>query len=207
MIDTENKSFELKVGIFIAVGILTFFIIVFSIGDVNFIKGGYNIEVIFNFANGITESAPIRLAGVNVGQVDAINIYYDEEGKKTKVRIMARIEDENIKIERNSTFFINTLGLLGEKYMEIFPGTSENGFLQDKDRVIGRDPVSTADLTEKMSEMTDSASVVMTRLKDGEGTVGKLLKEDKIYNDLEDFVEDIKRHPWKLINKPRSTDK
>ena len=207
MIDTENKSFELKVGIFIAVGILTFFIIVFSIGDVNFIKGGYSVEVIFNFANGITESAPIRLAGVNVGQVDAINVYYDEEGKKTKVRIMARIEDENVKIERDSTFFINTLGLLGEKYMEIFPGTSAEGFLQDKDRVIGRDPISTAGLTEKMSEMASSANIVMTRLKDGEGTVGKLLKEDKIYDDLEDFVEDIKKHPWKLISKPRSSDR
>ena len=38
MADVENKSFELKVGIFIAVGILIFFIIVFSIGDINIIK-------------------------------------------------------------------------------------------------------------------------------------------------------------------------
>ena len=203
MADVENKSFELKVGIFIAVGILIFFIIVFSIGDINIIKRGYKVDVLFNFANGLTESAPVRLAGVNVGQVDNIDIYYDENEKRTKIRIVALIEDEDIKIERDSTVFINTLGLLGEKYLEIFPGTTTDDFLKNEDIIIGHDPISTADLTEQMADMANSANVVMTRLKDGEGTVGKLLTEDKIYNDLEALVEDIKRHPWKLLNKPR----
>lgn len=203
MAESENRLFELKVGIFIAVGILVFFIIVFSIGDVYLLRKGYHIGVIFNFANGITESAPARLAGVNVGQVDKIDIFYDEAEKKTKIKLLVWINDENVKIERDSMAVINTLGLLGEKYLEIFPGTKSDDILGNGDEIVGHDPIPTELLAEKLDEFADSANVVMTRLKEGEGTVGKLLVEEKIYNDLEELVEDIKKHPWKLLQKPR----
>ena len=47
MVDLESKSFELKVGIFIACGILIFFIVAFSIGDVYLVRKGYHINVTF----------------------------------------------------------------------------------------------------------------------------------------------------------------
>jgi len=203
MADLESKAFELKVGIFIAIGILIFFIVVFSIGDVTFIRSGYQVEIIFNFANGITESAPVRLAGVNIGQIDKIDLFFDENEKRTKVKLFAWVNNDNIKIERDSMAVINTLGLLGEKYLEIFPGTTTEDFLQNGDEIVGRDPVPTSLIAEKINDLADSAGIVMNRLKDGEGTVGKLLVEEKIYNDLEAFVADLKKHPWKLLHKPR----
>jgi len=201
--EAETRTFELKVGIFIAVGIIIFFIIVFSIGDVYLIKKGYHIDVVFNFANGIREGAPVRLAGVNVGQIDRIDIFFDENDRRTKIKLLAWVDSNDIHIERDSLAVINTLGLLGEKYLEIFPGTTENNMLENGDMIVGRDPISTEAITEKVSELADSTAIVMKRLADGEGTVGKLLTEDKIYNDLEAFVEDIKKHPWKLLHKPR----
>ncbi|MFH1593667.1 MAG: MlaD family protein [Candidatus Omnitrophota bacterium] len=205
MADVENKVFELKVGIFIAVGILIFFIMVFSIGDVYFIRKGYIVNVIFNFANGLTEGAPVRLAGVNVGLIDKIDIFFDEGERKTKVAMAAWIDDETLKIERDSKVVINTLGLLGEKYMEIFPGTTRDDFLKEGDEIVGHDPISTELLAEKIGELANSATVVMNRLKDGEGTIGKLLVEEKIHDDLEAFVADIKQHPWKLLHKPKES--
>jgi phospholipid/cholesterol/gamma-HCH transport system substrate-binding protein len=203
MSEMESKVFEIKVGIFIAVGILIFFIVVFSIGDVYLIRKGYHINAIFNFANGITESAPVRVAGVNVGQVDKIEVFYDEEERKTKVKLLAWINDEKIKIERDSMVVINTLGLLGEKYLEIFPGLERENYLKSGESIVGRDPVATELMAEKINEVADSAALVMKRLERGEGTVGKLMKDEKIYHDLEAFVEDIKRNPWKLLHKPK----
>lgn len=199
----EDRSFELKVGLFVGVGILIFFIIVFSIGDVTLIKRGYRIYTIFSFVNGITESAPVRLAGVDVGRIEKINVYYDKEAQKTKVKLTAWINSEDIKIEKDARATINTLGLLGEKYLEIFPGTVENGILENEDTLMGYDPVLVQNLTETMNQLVESTNVVMGRLKEGEGTIGKLLVEEKIYNDLEAFVADIKAHPWKLLHKPR----
>ncbi len=199
----EDRSFELKVGLFIGVGILIFFIIVFSIGDVTLIKRGYRIYTVFSFVNGITESAPVRLAGVDVGHIEGINVYYDKEAQKTKVKLTAWINSRDIKIEKDARATINTLGLLGEKYLEIFPGTFEGGLLENEDTLIGYDPVIVQNLTETMNQLVESTNIVMGRLKEGKGTIGKLLVEEKIYNDLEAFVADIKAHPWKLLHKPR----
>ncbi len=199
----EDRSFELKVGLFVGMGILIFFIIVFSIGDITLIKRGYHIYAIFNFVNGITESSPVRLAGVDVGYIERINIYYDNEAQKTKVKLTAWINLEDTKIEKDARATINTLGLLGEKYLEIFPGTFESGILETGDALIGQDPVIVQNLTDAMNQLVESTKIVMGRLKEGKGTIGKLLVEEKIYNDLEAFVADIRAHPWKLLHKPR----
>ena len=197
----DEKGFELKVGLFVAIGIVIFFIIVFSIGDVKFVKTGYKFFATFNFVNGITESAPVRLAGVRVGYVEKMRVYYDENAKQTKVELVVSITSDKIKIEKDSKATINTLGLLGEKYLEIFPGTYDGGFIEKGDMIVGEDPVVMQSLTGTMRHMAESVDSVMTNLKEGKGTIGKLLTDETVYNDLEDFVADIKAHPWKLLKK------
>jgi len=196
----ETKSFDLKVGLFVSIGLIIFFIIIFSIGDINIVRKGYRIFTIFNFINGLGESAPVRLAGVNVGYVDNIRLYYDESAKRTKVKVSAWIRDD-MRVEKDSRASINTLGLLGEKYLEITPGSAESGILKKNEQLIGHDPIMMDQLTEKLNNLADSANTVMTGVKDGKGTIGKLLTDDTIYNDLEAFVKDIKAHPWKLFKK------
>ncbi len=224
-----TRTFELKVGVFIMIGIAILFIIVFSIGDIYIIKPGYHIHVIFGFASGIGPSAPVRLAGVGVGQVEGIRIFYDEDQKKTKAELSVWIK-ESVKIEEDAVATINTLGLLGEKYLEMFPGTSGKPFLKDKDTMIGRDPVSMEKMTENLAKLSESLTSIADGLAKGEGTIGKLLKNDAIYNNLEGFTDklnkgegtfgkfltddtvyknfeafsdDIKKHPWKLLARPR----
>jgi phospholipid/cholesterol/gamma-HCH transport system substrate-binding protein len=205
------------------------FIIVFSIGDITLVKHGYRIKVVFSFAAGIGPSAPVRLAGVGIGHVEKIRIFYDEETNRAKAELTAWIQSD-AKIEEDAEMTINTLGLLGEKYLEIYPGTVGKRILKDNETVIGHDPVPMEKITENLKNLSDSVTeiadklrkgegtigklltddkvyndiqTVTGRLSKGEGTVGKLLKEEKIYDDLEAFVADIKAHPWKLLNKPR----
>jgi phospholipid/cholesterol/gamma-HCH transport system substrate-binding protein len=197
----ETKIFELKVGIFIMIGIAILFIIVFSIGDITFVKRGYHIKVDFNFVDGIGGSAPVRLAGVGVGQIDGLKIYYNEKENKTKAQLSAWIK-ENVKVDDEAVATINTLGFMGEKYLEISPGASSR-FLKEGDILVGKDPASVNKIFEKLGSLTDSVNIIVERLKKGEGTVGKLLTDDSVYNNLEAFTEDIKNNPWKLLNKPR----
>jgi ABC-type transport system involved in resistance to organic solvents, periplasmic component len=205
----DLKVFELKVGVFIMIGIAILFIIVFSIGDINLVKKGYRINVDFNFVDGIGSSAPVRVSGVGVGQIEGLKLYYDEKEKKTKAQLNAWVR-EGVNIEEDAVATISTLGFMGEKYMEIAPGTPGKKFLKNGDLLVGKDPISMAKVFENLSELaesaksvTDSVNVIVDRLKNGEGTIGKLLTKDKIHQDLEAFVEDIKNNPWKLLNKPR----
>ena len=58
-----------------------------------------------------------------------------------------------------------------------------------------------SEASEDLKDAAKSARIVMARLRDGEGTLGRLMKDEKIAKDLEAFVADIKAHPWKLLKR------
>lgn len=197
----KGVSFEVKVGIFILIGFLVLILMIFSIGDVYIFKTGKHIKVLFNFANGIAMNAPVRVAGIEAGEIDGIRIYYDTVEQKTKVELSAWIK-EDIVIEEDAKAVINTLGLLGEKYLEIFPGKSTR-FLEDGSILIGVDPIPTESMSLQIKSILDSLEVITEKVKNGEGTVGRFFNDDSVYENIEAFTEDIKRNPWKLMNKPK----
>lgn len=198
------RSFELKVGMFILIGVAILVFIIFSIGDINISKAGYPLTVKFNFAAGLGTSAPVRLAGVGVGRVDGIKVVYNDKDQKTYAEVHTWIQ-EGTKIEQDAKVTINTLGLLGEKYLEILPGTPGSPIVQKDGTLTGKDPVMMEKVTENLVNISDSVQVVIDRLKNGEGTIGKLLVSDKVYGDLEgmtanfrEFSENLKEFSVKL---------
>ena len=223
----REEKLEFRVGIFIGIGIFLMFLIVFSMGDLFPFEKGYTFKVVFDYVNGLTKDAPVRLAGVDVGEVKMIDIYYDQEAKKTRVRLDIRVKG-GIQIETDAEARINTLGLLGEQYLEISPGTMER-FLKPGDILIGQNPMRVGQQMQELSKLVQSMTkiiqavekgegtlgklimedalyedmkVIFDRLRKGEGTLGKLLADDTVYDDVEEFVGDIKAHPWKLMQKP-----
>jgi phospholipid/cholesterol/gamma-HCH transport system substrate-binding protein len=213
----KPESFELKIGLFIFVGIILLTAVVFSIGDFLF-KSGYSIKVLLNFADGVQESAPVRLAGIEVGEVKKARVLQDAATGQTKVELSLWLTDD-AKIEKDSTVLINTLGLIGEKYVEILPGTPGSPQVKNGETLVGYDSISMQRMTQKaydvvlkLEKMLDSINFVLEKVKAKEGTVGKLLMEDKLYTDLEEIttdvkemVKDLRSHPWKLLSKPRES--
>jgi phospholipid/cholesterol/gamma-HCH transport system substrate-binding protein len=199
-------EFEVKIGLFVLIGLILLVIITFSIGDF-FFKPGYSIYVILGFANGVQESAPVRLAGIEVGEVKETTVFKDNEGK-TMVRLKLWLTNE-AKVEEDSKVCINTLGLIGEKYVEIIPGTPGEALLKEGDTITGYDSVSVEQMTKKgyeialkLEKITDSLDVILEQVKSGRGTVGKLVFDETVYNDIEAMVKDLRANPWKLLNKP-----
>lgn len=232
---TRLNNFELKVGIFIFIGIVILSVIVFSIGNFYSVKHGYTLNIVFSFANGIGIGAPVRYSGVEVGEVRDINVYFDEKENKPMVKILIWVA-QNTWINENAKAAINTLGLLGEKYLEIIPGTRETRLLQKGDTLRGQDPVSTEEIARSTKELVIKIGVLIESInkitgdeefrgslkntvsnieeitvyvrdfvgyiKDGKGTIGRLLTDDKLYNDIDEMILDIKQNPWKLLFKP-----
>ncbi len=52
-----------------------------------------------------------------------------------------------------------------------------------------------------LNKTSDQMSKLLERINQGEGTIGKLMTDDQVFNDLRDFTHDIKTHPWKLFKK------
>ena len=198
-----QTKLELKVGIFVFIGllILTFFIL--SIGDFRTLTTGYEVNFLFNFANGVKIGAPVRFAGVDVGEVKEINfVASSAEGNKPQVQIKGSIK-KTVKIPVDSAVWVNTLGLLGEKYIEIMPGKDYNNTVMPKQTLVGVDPVPMEEVSVMARDIAKHLDESLKRIINKEGTVGKLLYDDKIYNELDAMVTDLRKHPWKLFWKTK----
>ena len=249
----KHAGLEFRVGVFVIVAASLLAVLVIKAGDFT-TKPGYTVRMIFDFVSGIDPGSPVRLAGVNVGQVKQIRVIRNEESK-TQVEILCWVE-QGVYIEEDAEARISSLGILGEKYIEIFPGTAGTRPIGDGGVLGGKTPMAMekiaesggrliqklekaadsindvvaepqfkesvrntfvkaegtfgsaetviTDLKEASADLKDaarSARIVLGRLRDGEGTVGKLLKDDTIAKELEAFVKEIKKNPWKLLKK------
>ncbi|HOU36320.1 MAG TPA: MlaD family protein [Candidatus Omnitrophota bacterium] len=214
-----KSKLEMRVGMFVFAGMVVLMIFVLYIGDFKNTLSTYRVNFTFNFINGVKVGSPVRFAGVDVGEIKAIEFFFPVKGERPKVR-MVSIITKSIKIPRDSTVWVNTLGILGEKYIEIMPGRDYSDVLKNGDTMVGNDPFAMHEFGElakslatkldttltSINGVADSIKTLtlnlddgVTRIKNGEGTVGKLLYEDELYNEMEALVVDLKSHPWKLF--------
>jgi phospholipid/cholesterol/gamma-HCH transport system substrate-binding protein len=142
---------EIKVGLFVFIAFVLLAVMVFSISDFYTSQAQYTypLRVRFSFVNGVDPGAPVRVAGVKVGEVRTIGVYRDEATQKVQVELGVRISKDAV-LEEDALATINTLGLLGEKYLEIIPGTPGKRALSADEILVGKDSVS----TEKLMETT-----------------------------------------------------
>ncbi len=194
-----RMNFELKVGIFIFIGIVILSVIIFSIGNFYSVKQGYVMNVVFSFANGIGIGAPVRYSGVEVGEVQDIKVYFDEKENKPLVKLTVWVS-ENTWINENAKASINTLGLLGEKYLEITPGTRDTRLLQRGDTLRGYDPVSTEELTRTTKELVEKIALLtesFNKFVSDEGLQasikGTINNIEALSGDLRDFLSYAKQ--------------
>lgn len=209
-----SLSNEFKVGIFVLVGIIILVFLVFFISDFQIIQPRYKIKTIFTFANGVKNNSPLRVAGVDSGEVKSIRILPVEgNGKDTHVEMTIWVR-KGVQIPADSKVFINTLGLLGEKYIEIVPGRDYKNVLKEGDSIRGQDPISMYDVSniiqgmaKQLKDSIDSLQHIAESLDSGQGTIGKLLKDDSLYNNIDELILDLKAHPWKLFFKTKEKNK
>jgi phospholipid/cholesterol/gamma-HCH transport system substrate-binding protein len=197
-----KSKLEFKVGIFVFGGMMILATFVFLIGKYETWTSGYRVNFVFNFVNGVKFGAPVRFAGVDVGEVKDIKCVFMPDENKTKIKVNCWIRND-IKIPLDSTVWVNTLGLLGEKYIEVMPGKDYANLLLANQDMVGTDPVPMQEVTELAKKIATNLDDIIYKIKNKEGTVGKLLFDDAVYNDLQALVQDLRKNPWKLLHKTK----
>ncbi|MFH1655098.1 MAG: MlaD family protein [Candidatus Omnitrophota bacterium] len=171
---------EIKIGIMVFVCIAALLILTVKVGSFSLGKKSYEINVQFQNISGIEQFAPVRLNGLEVGSVNDIQLVYDDA---TNILLTLSI-DEGVNIREGAKAYVKTLGLIGEKYVGL-KDTGEGEFLAPYSLIVGEEPVDFEELLAK-----------------GDGIADNLESATK---NLDEFSDDIKRHPWKLLF--RSKDK
>jgi phospholipid/cholesterol/gamma-HCH transport system substrate-binding protein len=197
-----KTKLELKVGIFVFIGLVIFVLFILFIGGFKTWSSGYKISINFNFINGVKIGAPVRFAGVDAGEIKKIYIEYLPDVNKTNIRLEAWLRS-NIKVPVDSIVLVNTLGLLGEKYVEIMPGDNYAQCLTDGQNLTGIDPMPMDKVMKTAQDILSNIDDSLAKIRNKEGTMGKLIYDDAIYNELQAFVTDVRKNPWKLFIKTK----
>ena len=122
-------SSEAKVGLFVLVGLILLGYMSFQVGQRGFsFKKGYLVEVEFDNAAGLAADASVQIAGVEIGRVESIRL------KNGKAIVVLRIP-QDVKLEKDVSAAIKTHGILGDKFIEIIPGTQGTTSIQPGERI------------------------------------------------------------------------
>lgn len=168
-----------KVGAFmlLILGILGFFIL--KIEDIHVGEGAMrDIKVTFDNVAGLEERASVRIAGVRKGTVRKVTVL-----PNGKAQVEMEIEDD-VPLYSNASAKIANLGLLGEKYVEIDPGTPNNARLQGDTLGQGTQPTSIDDVTAQVSKIAEDVKAIT-------GTLRNVVGGDRGEQRLEEILQNV----------------
>jgi phospholipid/cholesterol/gamma-HCH transport system substrate-binding protein len=127
-----SRAVEIGVGLFVAAGLAALFMLAMQVSNLsaNISSESYMVSAAFQNIGGLKVRSPVTVSGVRVGRVEAID--YDTSAYEAVVTL--RIEDKYSSFPDDTSASIFTAGLLGEQYIALQPGGSEQN-LKAGDRI------------------------------------------------------------------------
>ncbi len=183
MADKSLRSMEVKVGglILAAVALLVAFLIL--LGDFS-CRDRQSLFVDFPNSGDLKTGAPVKVSGVTVGKIGSVELWAGRRdpahgNKAVQVRAQLNLNTEALlMLHRDARFYISTLGVLGEKYVEIDPGTPEEPKLQADDVVDGIGPLRLeivgASATDTLADVSGILKENRQNVKDAIAAIARL---------------------------------
>jgi phospholipid/cholesterol/gamma-HCH transport system substrate-binding protein len=175
---------ELKVGVLTIVAITIAASLIFSLtGSKGFFWQRYKLKTRFADVAGLAAGSPVRIAGVQVGTVKAI----DFAGEQVDITFEVNKENRE-RITDKSTAVLGSVSLLGTSAVDISASISGRP-IPDYGYVPARRPaVTITDVAAKATGGIDEITGLLHDLRQGKGTAGKLMTDDQLYAELNQFV-------------------
>lgn len=194
-----------RVGAFVFVALLMLFGGIFLIGDQQFLfSRTYRIWAPFDNVAGLANGAEVRVGGVRKGTVDHIRM---PQSPTEKMLVAVDLEKSTDKVvKKDSQASIETEGLLGNKYLAISFGSDKGQPIRDGDTITSVPPQELSDIIKKVNTMMDTANLALKnvdgatanvksiteKINRGEGTVGALINDRQVYNQVSAATVDVR---------------
>lgn len=162
----------------------------------------YEIVTLVPSALGLREGAPVTLAGQRIGQVSGVEfIPVRQKTGDANLRVRLAIsESVRDQIRSDSRAFLRTQGLLGDKFVDIEPGSVTAQVLQAGDTVIAGKSVDMDQFIAQAAEALDQTSGIVTDVRElagglvrGEGTMGRFLTDEQFYDNMIGATAELQR--------------
>ena len=188
------KNLEFKIGALIIVALTIIIVFVLLLGDFTLEPQAY-LYVDYPNTGQMQVGAPVRIAGVKVGKIKEIQLWAGRMDPKVHRRVMVRVKirvmAKRLKdIHEDAKFYIATEGLLGQKYIEIDPGSQNLPHAKPNEVFLGVSPLKLEDFAASADSILKEIS---TALHDNKHRFEKLLDDsDALVNNTNELVTTAK---------------
>lgn len=188
---------KIKLGIFVTFGIVLFLNGIYYIGETKkMFSTTYRLTALFKNVDGLQVGNNIRFAGINVGTVENIEIISDST---VKVDMILDIKTQQF-IKKDAKAIIGSDGLMGNKIMNVSPGTAKYAMVENNDLIGTKIPISLDDMLLKLKNTTDNAAIItgdlaaiIGNIRSGKGTIGKLFMDTVFADNLDKTIVNVKQ--------------
>jgi phospholipid/cholesterol/gamma-HCH transport system substrate-binding protein len=196
MRSTKNTR-AVVVGIFVFIGLAIFILTVLTLGgQKKTFSKSVVIRAVFDDINGLQKGNNIWFSGVKVGTVKKISFY-----GKAEVEVDMSIEESARQyIRKNAKAKISSEGMIGNKIVVILPGAANSPGVEDGDMIGVEKALSPDEMmttfqanNKNLLEITNDVKVLSEGMVQGKGTVGKMLNDETLFNELQNTMTVLKK--------------
>ncbi|MBC7862462.1 MAG: MCE family protein [Bacteroidia bacterium] len=187
----------IKLGVFIVTGIILLIAGIYIVGQKQrLFSNVFRVSGVFENVSGLQVGNNIRFSGINVGTVENIEIITD-----TSVRVDMIIDITTQKfIKKDAKAIIGSDGLMGNKIINITPGSCLQKEIRNGGIIATVRPINMDEMWGQLKTTADNAATITTDLSEiissiryGKGSIGKLLMDSSLAEDLDQTLTNVKR--------------
>ncbi|MBX7218354.1 MAG: MlaD family protein [Blastocatellia bacterium] len=201
---------DLRVGLLVVVAMVALVAVILTIsGDINPFRNQLIVKTRLASVDGLRSGAEVRLAGVKVGQVRQVKLLTEipkDQSATSTVELELAIDPvidgkpAGERIRKDSKVVLGSVGLLGDKVVDIIPGTLEKGPVANYEYIEGsqettiRQLISGADdILANFTTLSSTIKEIADKVRSGKGTIGKLVTDEALYANLNKTVEESQK--------------
>jgi phospholipid/cholesterol/gamma-HCH transport system substrate-binding protein len=194
--DTHTKKFKVRLGLFIAGGLMFFVIAIFIIGkQKNLFNPVFKLTTTFYNVSGLEVGNNIRFSGINVGTVDNITIINDST---VRVDMLIRKNVQQF-IKADCEAGIGSAGIIGDRILIITQGSNDAPVAKDGLQIASKEPVETDAIIASLKVTAGSTEIIsqqlgeiMLKINSGNGTLGRFIHDTIIAENLNQTIVNLR---------------
>jgi len=195
--DTHSGKFKYRLGLFITGGLALFVLAIFIIGkQKNLFDPVFKITTIFRNVSGLEVGSNIRFSGINVGTVDNITIINDSS---VQVEMILKKSVQQF-IKKDCEASIGSAGIIGDRILIISQGGDKTPMAKEGQILVSKEPSETDAIiaslqitADNAAEITDQLSEIMYKINHGNGTLGRLIQDSTIAENINQTIVSLKK--------------
>jgi phospholipid/cholesterol/gamma-HCH transport system substrate-binding protein len=179
----HEVSIEILVGLFMFTVLIALGIFTIVLSQENLLKKTYPYEFVFSEISGLREGDNVYLRGMNIGRIKQTDL---QEGH---VRVYVTL-DVPLHLRHGYKIDVVDSSMLGGKKLKIYEGPDGAPEVGGNVTILGAKPV---DMIAELARAVGGFQAMADAANAGEGTLGKLLKDEAVYNNIVQVSEDLKK--------------